>query len=349
MIIVGLVVGAVTLTGWWVRRTAFVTTRTERLAGTILEDPILRDDLARRISDEVATQLATDPITVRRVVDTTLARPEVGALFAPVLGDIHARLIGLRSDPVVIGPDLIAAALGDARAQALPPVSLDIPQISQLDTTRRAIDKNVTRGAVIAVVLVLLGLAIHPWRAAGIGIVGVGLLATAVLLITVGYLVPIRAVPALSDEPWLAVVPDVARTSSPSSSPSRCCWPGPASAAWPVPGCWPDATPSDRSPARPMAAVLGRPQAVTASAKDRNTSTPCATSSSSCMTEMSHCSSSPGGSSTPRLMPHSHWAEREVEVGGLVVPVVAHRLRRPRDASLGTELDGVRGGANAPR
>ena len=61
----------------------------------------------------------------------------------------------------------------------------------------------------------LLGLAIHPWRAAALGIIGVGLLAAAVLLVSVGYLLPVRAIPALSDEPWLAVVPDVARDQQP--------------------------------------------------------------------------------------------------------------------------------------
>ena len=132
LIIIGLVIGAVTLSGWWVRRTAFVTSRTEGLADDILSDPILRGDLARRISEQVSTQLGADPLTVRRIADTTLARPQVATLFAPVLGDIHSRLIGVQSGPVVIGPDLLAAALGDARAQALPPVSLDVPQIKEL-------------------------------------------------------------------------------------------------------------------------------------------------------------------------------------------------------------------------
>jgi hypothetical protein len=211
LIILGLVIGAVTITGWWVRRTAFVTSRTERLAGTILADPVLRDDLANRISVQVAAQLNADPVTVRQVVDQTLARPDVASIFSGVIGDIHARLIGLRTDPVVIGPDLLTAAIGDPRAATLPPVSLEIPEISQLDTARRNLDRYVSQGFVAALFLVLLGVALHPWRAAAVGIVGVGCLAAAVLLVTVGYLVPVRAVPSLSDEPWLAVVPDVAR------------------------------------------------------------------------------------------------------------------------------------------
>jgi hypothetical protein len=215
LIIVGLVIGAVTISGWWIRRTAFVTSRTESLADDILADPILRGDLARRISDQVSTQLGADPLTVRRVADTTLARPQVAMLFAPVLGDIHSRLIGTQSGPVVINPDLLAAALGDARAQALPPVSLDVPKIDELDSARSGLDRNIGRGALIAVVLILIGLALHPWRAAGVGIIGVGLLASAVLLVTVGYLVPVRAVPALSNEPWLAVVPDIAHNQQP--------------------------------------------------------------------------------------------------------------------------------------
>jgi len=215
LIIIGLVIGAVTLCGWWVRRTAFVTSRTETLADDILSDPILRGDLARRISEQVSTQLGADPLTVRRVADTTLARPQVATLFAPVLGDIHARLIGVQAGPVVIGPDLLAAALGDARAQALPPVSLDIPEIKELSSAREGLDRYVAEGAIVAIVLILLGLALHPWRAGAVGIIGVGFLAAAVLLVTVGYLVPVRAVPALSNEPWLAVVPDIAHNQQP--------------------------------------------------------------------------------------------------------------------------------------
>jgi hypothetical protein len=211
LIILGLVIGAVTIAGWWVRRTAFVTSRTEHLAGKILEDPVLRDDLASRISEQVAAQLNADPAVVRQVVDTTLARPEVAPIFSEVIGDIHARLIGLRTDPVVIGPDLLTAAIGDARAEALPPVSLQIAEISQLDTARRGLDRYLAEGAAFAFFFILLGVAIHPWRAAAIGMIGAGCLAAAVLLVTVGYLLPVRAVPSLSDEPWLAVVPDVAR------------------------------------------------------------------------------------------------------------------------------------------
>lgn len=215
LIIIGLVIGAVTLSAWWVRRTAFVTSRTEALADDILADPILRGDLARRISEQVSTQLGADPLTVRRIADTTLARPQVATLFAPVLGDIHSRLIGVQSGPVIIGPDLLAAALGDARAQALPPVSLDVPKIKELSSAREGLNRYVAEGAVVAIVLILLGLALHPWRAAAVGIIGVGFLAAAVLLVTVGYLVPVRAVPALSNEPWLAVVPDIAHNQQP--------------------------------------------------------------------------------------------------------------------------------------
>jgi hypothetical protein len=215
LIVVGLVIGAVTVAGWWLKRTAFVTSRTEALADTILQNPVLRADLSGRISTEVARQLKANPVQVRQIVDATLARPGVATTFAPVLGDIHARLIGLRTEPVVVQPALLMAAVGDPRVARLPPVSLTIPKIDQLDTTRKVLDGWVGRGALLAVVALLLGVALHPWRAAAIGMIGVGLLATAVLLVAVGYLVPIHAVPALSDEPWLVVVRDVARDQQP--------------------------------------------------------------------------------------------------------------------------------------
>ena len=163
LLVVGLVIGAFTLSGVvGPPRTAFDTSRTERLAEDILADPVLRDDLARRIAEEVAPQLGTDPVIVRRVADDTLARPAVAGLFAPIIGDIHARLIGTRPDPVVVGPDLLAAALGDVRAQSLPPVTLEIPPIDELDSARRALERNVGRGALLSLALVLLGVGAPP-------------------------------------------------------------------------------------------------------------------------------------------------------------------------------------------
>ena len=100
-------------------------------------------------------------------------------------------------------------------AQALPPVSLTVPQIDELNSARKTLERQVGKGAIVATILVLIGVALHPWRAAALGMVGVGFFAAAVLLFVVGYLVPVRAVPALADEPWLAVVPDVARDQQP--------------------------------------------------------------------------------------------------------------------------------------
>src|SRR5262245_12081899 len=168
LIVAGLLVGAVTLAGWWLRRTAFVTSRTEQLADTILADPVLRDDLARRISAQVAPQLKANPVQVRQIVDATLERPDIATVFSSVLGDIHARLIGVRTDPVLISPSLLTAALNDPRAQALPAVSLTIPKIDELSSARDFLDRYLVRGALIAIGAILLGLAIHPWRAAAL-------------------------------------------------------------------------------------------------------------------------------------------------------------------------------------
>ena len=290
LIIVGLVVGAVTITGWWVRRTAFVTSRTEHLAGTILADPVLRDDLASRISAQVAAQLNADPVLVRQVVDTTLARPDVASTFSGVIGDIHARLIGLRTDPVVIGPELLTAAIGDPRAGSLPPVSLEVPQIDQLDTARRGLDRYLAGGAVAAIFLVLAGLALHPWRAAAVGIIGVGLLAGR-RPPGDGRLPPAGARRAIA----------VGRAVAGGRAGRRARPAGRAGRRHRAARRHGRALPVRRGSAGPPAA-----QPVTASTNERKTSTPWATSSSSCITEISHCSSRPVGSSTPRLMPQSH-------------------------------------------
>ena len=114
------------------------------------------------------------------------------------------------------GPTSSPPRSATTRAQALPPVSLDVPQIKELNSAREGLNRYVARGC-------LRGDRADPPRP-GVctrgaprpcGIIGVGFLAAAVLLVTVGYLVPVRAVPALSSEPWLAVVPDIAHNQQP--------------------------------------------------------------------------------------------------------------------------------------
>ena len=54
--------------------------------------------------------------------------------------------------------------------------------------------------------------------------------------------------------------------------------------------------------------IVSACQATSSSTNSANTAAYFIASASSCITEISHCSSSPGGSSTPRLMPWIHCA-----------------------------------------
>ena len=178
------VIGAVTLSGWWVRRTAFVTSRTGGLADDILADPILRGDLARRISEQVVRRSSAPTRSPCAGSPTpTLARPQVATLFAPVLGDIHARLIGVQSGPV---DHRARPARRRARRRARPGPAAGLPrgapdQGAELGPRRT---QPLRRGGCLRwrSCSILLGLALHPWRAAAVGIIGVGFLAAAVLL-----------------------------------------------------------------------------------------------------------------------------------------------------------------------
>ena len=219
--------------------------RTERLADDMLEDPVLRDDLAA--ADLRRGGAAARPPTRSPSAGwptTTLARPA-----SPVVRAGHSatptRASSARArDPVVDRPrpdrrgarttSGAGAAAGDPRRTS----------IDALDSTRRAIDARSSAGAGITWRSILLGLACTRGERRRSASSGSAASPPRCCSSPSGTWSPIRAVPALvaTSRGWRSC-PTSRATSSPCSSPSPCCWPAPASAAWPAPGCWPAATP----------------------------------------------------------------------------------------------------------
>jgi len=205
----GLLSASLALSAWWVQHTAFNTASTSTIAEAALQNPELRADLARGIADRVATELGVDHALIESAADATLVRPDIAAAFASVLRDIHSRLIGQTSGPVVVAPDLVARAIGNQAAAQLPPVSIDVPTFDALNTTRKTLHDAIPILVSVAVVLVLLGLLIHSSKPAALRILGGWFLGASVVELLIAYGVPVLILPALVDSPYAELVAEV--------------------------------------------------------------------------------------------------------------------------------------------
>ena len=206
---VGLLAASLALAAWWVQRTAFDTSSTTTIAEAALQNTELRSDLARGIADQVSVALGVDHAVVESAAQTTLVRPDIATAFAGVLRDVHSRLIGESTGPVVVPPSLVARAVGNPSAASLPAVSIDVPTFSALDTARSTLRDAIPLLIYVAVILVVIGIALHPSKPAALRVLGGWFLGASVVELLVAYAVPVLALPALVDSPYAELVAEV--------------------------------------------------------------------------------------------------------------------------------------------
>ncbi len=148
-------------------------------------------------------------------IDQTLQIPAGAALTRGILGDVHARLVGARSAPVVISPTDMVQLVRDQVVATVPAAPLPVETIPWLDTVRRALTFFVPIAALAGVVALVFGFIAHPRRADAVFGVGMFCVFAAVLGALLGYVVPAFLLPALDDDPWMAIVPAVANDQLP--------------------------------------------------------------------------------------------------------------------------------------
>lgn len=203
------------VSGWLLQRTAFNPDRTASMADVVLEDPAIKGELTSVIVDAATAQLGLPRADVQATVDQVASIPAGQALLAEVLHDAHAHMIGLQPEPVQITGPQMSQIIRNQAADAIPAVTLPVPEVHALSVTRSVLRWLVPATAIVAVILGLLGFATHPERSAVFRSLGFGFLLLAVLVAVLGYVVPRYAVPALVDSVWEGVPRELAEDSLP--------------------------------------------------------------------------------------------------------------------------------------
>lgn len=202
---------AVAGAGWFLQHVAFDTSRSADLADVILEDEAIRAEIAAVTAEATASTLGLPVDQVREQVDS-LAQTRAGAaLMRDIVRDAHARLIGVRDEPVRITGLQLVELTRDQRAADVPPVVLPVEQLTVLDVTRRTLDWLVPIAAIAGAAALLLGLLAHPRRSDAVFGIGAFCILAGVAVVLLGYVLPAHVLPLASDDTWMAVVPAVAR------------------------------------------------------------------------------------------------------------------------------------------
>lgn len=202
---------SISAAAWWLEHTVFDPERSEEIADAVLQDDQIRRQIATVIADHTARRLDLPAREVRATVERVALTPGGGGVLSAIVAQGHARVIGLREQPVRIGPRLLVEATRDERVALLPAVTLPIEKITPISIIRESTDWLIPIAAIAGAVLMLIGLVVHPVRADALFGLGSLFVFVGLMLVLVAYVVPVALVPALDDSTWTAAIPIIAK------------------------------------------------------------------------------------------------------------------------------------------
>ncbi len=194
------------LSGLLLQRAMYSPSDDRDTAEAVLADTTIRNELVRVITDAAATTLGRAPNELSATVTQVLSTKSGAALITDVLRDAHARIVGQLDDrAAVITTTQLVEVVRDERAATVPPVTLDIDEVSSFGLVSGLLDWVVPLCGIGTVVFLVLCLLSRPERAALVRTAGLGLVLLGALTIVFGYVVPTFLPTAISDSPWARI------------------------------------------------------------------------------------------------------------------------------------------------
>lgn len=198
------------ISGFLLQRTAFDPDRSGESAGVILDDSVLKNELVNFIVDNSASAVIPPGVEnppreierLRRLIVKVADHPDGEKLFAKIIRDSHARLIGDSDEPVEITGEMLVPIVRTEAAATITSIVLPVPEVTALAVTNHVLDWLVPILALAAILLAVVGFTSHPEKESLLKSLSLGLLLLAVLIAIVGYLVPRFVLPLVDKSSW---------------------------------------------------------------------------------------------------------------------------------------------------
>jgi hypothetical protein len=209
----------IAFTGWYAQHTVLDTTRTERVATTVLSDATVRNFVAGEVEPVIASASPTTAAAVPGAqLSATLADPAIQQDLSQFVGDIHRRVIGVGAGPVTLDKTavdrLVTAAeptISPAELAKIPPVTFTVPRAASLNSSRRIIADHWWLFGLVGLAMVVGGVATAADRRNAVKVIGKWLIGLSLVQLLFLWVVPVWIVPAATNNVWALVVSKVAR------------------------------------------------------------------------------------------------------------------------------------------
>lgn len=202
---------------WWLQRIAFTPDDTRATAAAILEDPEIRLEINSVVTPAAAPLVGRSVPELGTWLEEEILSTRAGAaMMAPIVEEIHHRIIGNRDDePIRITGSQMIQIVRNERAADAPTVTVPIDPIGTLRTMKNVVGWIMPIAGGLGVLALLLGIFTRPDRRdvlRGLGEFGIALAAS---LAVFGYLVPVHLLTAIDNRTWTHAIPQLAMRTLP--------------------------------------------------------------------------------------------------------------------------------------
>ena len=210
MVIVAAVLVAIAAGSFWLQRVAFSPSPDSGVAYSVMADDEIRGLVSTIVAGATAPTLAQSSAQLREDIEVIARIPAGAALMRQFLGDAHARVIGDSDERVLITPEEQVTIVRNEAVADDDPITLPVQQVGSLSFLNSALSWFTLATLGLGVVIGLAGLFLRPERGEGTFALGVFFASLAGSLVVFGFLVPQLVLPALADDVWMGLFPQLA-------------------------------------------------------------------------------------------------------------------------------------------
>jgi hypothetical protein len=202
---------------WWMQRIVFTPDGTRATAAAILSEPDIRQEINGVVTGASSPVIGRSLSDLGSFLETEVLSTRAGALMmAPIVEDLHDRVIGNRDDePVTITGVQMVDVVRDQRAAEVATVTMPIQTIGTLKTTRVVIGWLIPIAAAIGVLALVLGIFTRPERRDVMRGLGEFCLAAGASILLFGYAIPVHMLTAIDNSTWTHIAPRLAMRTLP--------------------------------------------------------------------------------------------------------------------------------------
>jgi len=196
---------AVAASSFWLGRVAFTPSSDTDATQAILGDEEIRSEIASLVAGADAPVLNQSPSQLKEYIEQIATIPAGADVMAEFVGEAHARLIGERADPVRISGPQQVLIVRDELVALQQPVTLPVQEVGSIALVNTVVGWITMITAILGVLALIVGMILRPERGEFTLALGIGLGCLGVLMVVLGYLVPLAVLPAFSGTTWTGV------------------------------------------------------------------------------------------------------------------------------------------------